>query len=74
MPIPEQLRVLQAAIGQVPRTEYAAEAGPLAEELKLIETGHRRGPQPLGDILPIVLAQLGVGRVESTESGAGTLR
>lgn len=72
--IPEQLRVLQAALAQLPRTEYAAEAQPLSEELARIEAGRRYGPQPLRDILPIVLAQLGVGRVESTESGAGNLR
>jgi len=73
-PIPDQLRDLQAAIGQVPRAEYRAEAQPLADELERIQSGGRHGPQPLGDILPIVLARLGVGRVESTESGAGNLR
>ena len=29
----------------------------------------RRGPQVLGDILPMVLARLGVGVVQSEESG-----
>lgn len=65
----EVLRDLQAAIDQVPPREHAAEARPLAEELEKIQEGHRRGPQPLGDILPIVLARLGVGVVQSTESG-----
>ena len=73
-PIPEQLRDLQAAIEQIPRGEHAAEARPLAEELAKIESGGRRGPQLLGDVLPIVLARLGVERVQSTESGAGNLR
>lgn len=73
-PVPQQLRDLQAAIEQMPRTAYAEEARPLAEELQRIEAGRRHGPQPLGDILPIVLARLGVGRVESTESGARDLR
>ncbi len=41
----------------------------LAEELQRIQDGHRRGPQPLGDILPIVLARLGIGVIESEESG-----
>jgi hypothetical protein len=65
----EVLRDLQAAIGQLPAREYAAEAQPLHEELQKIQDGHRRGPQLLGDILPIVLARLGVGVVQSEESG-----
>jgi transposase len=65
----EVLRDLQAAIGQIPSREYAAEAKPLTEELAKIEQGRRRGPQLLGDILPQVLARLGVGVVQSTESG-----
>jgi transposase len=63
------LRDLQAAVEQIPRREFGAEARPLAEELQRIQDGHRRGPQPLGDLLPIVLARLGVGVVQSTESG-----
>ena len=65
----EVLRDLQAAVGQLPPREYAAEARPLQEELQRIEAGRRRGPQLLGDILPLVLARLGVGVVQSTESG-----
>lgn len=65
----EVLRDLQAAIAQLPPREHAAEAGPLQEELRKIQDGRRRGPQLLGDILPIVLARLGVGVVQSTESG-----
>jgi transposase len=65
----ELLRDLQAAVGQVPPREHPAEAVPLAEELRKIQDGQRRGPQLLGDILPIVLARLGVGVVPSTESG-----
>ena len=60
---------LQAAIGQVPRREYAAEARPLQDEMERIRAGRRRGPQLLGDILPIVFARLGVGMVQSEESG-----
>jgi len=63
------LRDLQAASAQVPSREYAAEAKPLHEELQKIQEGRRRGPQPLGDILPLVLARLGVGVVPSAESG-----
>jgi len=65
----EVLRDLQAAIGHVPSCEYTAEAKPLQEELQKIQNGRRRGPQLIGDILPIVLARLGVGAVQSTESG-----
>jgi transposase len=67
--MPEVLRDLQAAIGQLPARAYTAEAKPLHEELKRIQDGRRRGPQLLGDILPIVLARLGVGAVQSEESG-----
>ncbi|HVS34570.1 MAG TPA: transposase [Gemmataceae bacterium] len=63
------LRDLQAAVGQVPPRQHAAEARPLADELRKIQEGRRRGPQLLGDILPIVLARLGVGAVQSEESG-----
>jgi transposase len=65
----ELLRDLHAAIGQIPRREHAAEARPLAEEFHKIQDGRRRGPQLLGDILPLVLARLGVGVVQSEESG-----
>jgi transposase len=63
------LRDLQATIGQLPPRVYAAEAKPLQEEYQRIQDGRRRGPQPLGDILPLVFARLGVGAVQSTESG-----
>jgi transposase len=65
----EVLRDLQAAVGQLPAGDHAAEARPLAEEFQRIQDGHRRGPQLLGDILPLVLARLGVGAVQSEESG-----
>ncbi len=68
-PIPELLRDLLAAIAQVPQRQHAAEARPLQEELGRIQQGRRRGPQRIGDILPIVLARLGVGVVSLTESG-----
>lgn len=67
--IPELMRDLLAAIEQLPRSEYAAEAQPLLDEDQRIKTGGRRGPQLLGNILPVVFARLGVGVVSSTESG-----
>lgn len=65
----EVMHDLQAAVGQLPVREHAAEAKPLQDELQKIRDGGRRGPQLLGDILPIVLARLGVGVVQSEESG-----
>ena len=67
--MPEVLRDLQAAIGQIPQREHALEAKPLQEEYQRIQDRRRRGPQLLGDILPLVFARLGVGVVQSTESG-----
>ena len=69
----EQLQDLRAAIARRPRHEHAAEAAPLHEELQRIQRGGRRGPQLLGDILPMVLARLGVGGVQSTKSGEDDL-
>ena len=68
-PMPQVLADLQTAVAQLPRAEHAAEARPLAEELERIETGHRRGPQPLATILSMVLARLGVVELQSQESG-----
>jgi transposase len=65
----ELLRDLQAAIEQLPARAYAAEAKPLQDEWQKIQEGRRRGPQVLGDILPIVFARLGVGLIQSPESG-----
>jgi transposase len=49
--------------------EYQAEAAPLHDQLEKIQHRRRQGPQLLGDILPIVLARLGVGAVQSATSG-----
>jgi transposase len=68
-PMAQTMADLMAASDQLPRSAYADEAKPLQEELEKIRAGQRRGPQLLGDILPIVLARLGVGQVQSTESG-----
>ena len=68
-PAADMLRDLEAAVAQLPRKEHRAEARPLHEELKRIDAGGRRGPQLLGNILPIVLARLGVGAVQSKASG-----
>ena len=61
---------LRAAASQLPPGERAAEAAPLAEQLAEVQAHRRRGPQPLGQILPLVLAELGLGMVQSAGSGA----
>lgn len=68
-PMAETLADLQAAIEQLPRAAYAAEAEPLLAQYRQIEAGRRRGPQVPGDILPMVFARLGVGAVQSEVSG-----
>jgi transposase len=73
-PVVQCQRELMAAASQVPASAHAAEAVPLQEELKRIESGKRRGPQVLAEILPMVLARLGIGGVESTESGESAPR
>jgi len=66
----QTLADLEAAVVQVPASEHAAEAAPLAQELEKIRGRGRRGPQPIGDILPLVLARLGVTSVQSQASGS----
>jgi transposase len=67
--MPDVLRDWQAALAHVPPHEHAAEAQPLQEELDRIQARRRRGPQPLCEILPLILARLGVGAVQSKASG-----
>jgi len=68
-PMPQTLTGLQTAVGHIPSSAHADEAKPLAAELLRIHAGRRRGPQALGDILSLVLARLGVGALQSIESG-----
>lgn len=67
-PMSQVLADLDAATGQLPRSAHAAEARPLSERLE--EVQHRKGPQPLADILPIVLARLLERSVQSRASEA----
>ena len=57
---------LEAAAGQLPAKYRAAEAEPLQEQLDAL--AHRRGPQPLAEIIPLVLARLADRVVQSTPS------
>jgi transposase len=68
-PHEQALADLEAAIAQLPKSHYAAEAQPLQEELARIVQGLKRGPQRIGDIVPIVLARLGLRVVQSEVSG-----
>jgi transposase len=57
---------LEAAAGQLPAQQRAAEAEPLQKQLDAL--AHRRGPQPLAEIIPLVLARLADRVVQSTPS------
>jgi len=65
----QMLTDLQAATEQIPRREYRAEAQPLTQMLDKTRTSRTRGPQLIGEILPLVLAKLGLERVQSESSG-----
>jgi len=64
---------LHAAAAQLPAEEHALEAIPLMKRLWQTHAARRRGPQPIGNILPILLARLGVGKVQSTDAGVRDL-
>jgi transposase len=68
-PYPDTLRDLNLALDHLPRKEHAAEAEPLADRIRTCRTRGKAGPQPLSEILAIVLARLGVGAIESKPSG-----
>jgi transposase len=70
-PIDQMMTDLRHATEQIPVKEHAAEAKPLQERLN--ELLRKKGPQPLSDILPVVLARLGLGSIQSPESGEADL-
>jgi hypothetical protein len=63
------LRDVDAAVSQIPRSEHESEAIPLVEELARTESRRGAGPRLLGEILPAVLAKLGVVPLPSKASG-----
>jgi transposase len=68
---PAQLRRdLEAAAAQLPAGARAEEAKPLQQRLDELAR-RRRGPRPLAEIIPHVLARLGANPVESEGEGAG---
>ncbi len=67
---PDQvLRNLDAATVQLPASDHRDEAASLAEELARLQTKRGSGPKALAEILPVVLAKLGVNLIASIESG-----
>lgn len=66
-PVADLMIDLRNAIEQIPAKEHAAEARPLTEQLN--DLRGKKGPQPLCEILPLVLARLGIGSLQSSESG-----
>jgi transposase len=63
------LEDIDAAVSQVPRSEHESEATPLVEELSRTESRRGAGPRLLGEVLPAVLAKLGVKPLPSKASG-----
>jgi transposase len=63
-PMTTLLSNLQEAVTQLPVNSHADEAAPLLAELKKIQAA-RRGARPIGEILPLLLARLGVGDLQS---------
>jgi transposase len=55
---------LRQAAEQIPQGEHAAEAVPLQRIHRRARFSRRPGPQAIGDILVVVLAQLGVGALQ----------
>lgn len=64
---PEKILIdLSAARQQIPQTEHGNEAAPLQARYERTQNRRRREPQPIGEVLLVVLARLGVGSLEST--------
>lgn len=68
-PAERMLADLRLAVDQLPKSAHAEEAVPLEKLLEQTRAAKRRGPQLLGDLLPLVLAKLGAGALQSTASG-----
>jgi transposase len=68
-PVAQIMTDLFAAIEQVPRCAHAVEAERLRAGHERIRVRRRSGPQLLGESLLIVLARLGVGKLQSLKSG-----
>jgi transposase len=67
-------RDVTAALPQLPPTAYAEEAMSLRERLDALRRGRAKDPQGLAELLPKVLARLGVQKVQSKASGVTSPR
>jgi len=67
------MRELDAAVAQLPGAEHREEGAALAAELDQLQKKRGSGPRSLAEILPAVLAKLGVQLVTSTKSGEADL-
>jgi transposase len=64
---------LQAAADHIPKSAHAPEAKSLFEAMQPSNHRQQRGPRRLGEILPVVLAKLGVTAVELSSKRANDL-
>lgn len=69
IPPQQMLANLGAAVAQLPPEEHSLEAVPLVKRLAETRAARRRGPQPIANILPLLLARLGIGEVQSPVTG-----
>jgi transposase len=67
------MKHLDAAVAQLPGAEHREEGAALAIELDQLQKKRGSGPRSLAEILPAVLAKLGVKLVTSTKSGEADL-
>ena len=71
--IARTMKHLDAAVAQLPGNEHREEGKALATELDKLQTKRGSGARSLAEILPAVLAKLGVQLVTSTKSGEAEL-
>jgi transposase len=67
--ISRTMKALDTAVAQLPGAEHREEGAALAAELDKLQKKRRPGPRSLAEILPEVLAKLGVKLINSPESG-----
>ena len=67
--IREVMKILEAATAQLPDVAHGEEAEALQDEINELQKKRGSGVRSLGEILPAVLAKLGVKLIQSKESG-----
>ena len=68
-PLDEALRDLYQAAEQIPKKDHADEGAKLDETFRATRKRGQSGPQPLGELIALILLGLGVGQFESKPSG-----